>query len=126
LLTAIVVPGLALDRVVLPSCFEQVGSPEREAVDDDGAIRLHRGERTTEIECLLDRRPPRRPLGPVATDTLGHLLVERSRGRDQRRRLAGEPLSQLRLAASRAAEQHHQRHDRTGTTAPSITRTRAP
>ena len=93
--------------------LEQVGHPEREAVDDDAGVRRCAGEGGLEREGLLHGRPCSRPLGPVPRDALGHLLVARLRGRDERHRAVparGEAEREPRLAAAGAAEKDDEAH----------------
>src|SRR4029078_10985492 len=99
--------------------LEDVRDPEREAVDDRGRAVRHPGERALQRDRLLDRRPPRRPLRPVALDAVGHLGVERLARRDEpdRRTLPlGALEREARLAAARAPDQQGERHRRSGST----------
>ena len=117
---------LRLDRDVAPPLGDQVGDPEREAVDDSGLVRLECGERRPQLERLLDGRPGGGPLRPVQADTLLHLRVAGSCRGDERRDVSSEPHGQGRFSAPGTAEQRDEAHRRTGITAPSTIRTRAP
>ena len=97
---------------------EQSAQPERQAVDQDGFVRLGLGERGGEVAADLDGRPIAgrsarwRAIRSSSSGSPGHAVA-----RNQARPLAGEPARRGQpepaLAAARAAEREDQRagHD---------------
>ncbi|MEI2612948.1 MAG: hypothetical protein V9G20_30275 [Candidatus Promineifilaceae bacterium] len=97
---------------------QQVGDPQRQAVDEDDVARLRRrNDRVGEVDRFLDRREPRCTLRLVRADAVAHLVVERRRRGEIGRALAQphrQPLREPRLAGSRTAQNQDvpQAHDR--------------
>ena len=90
------------------SRHHEVGQPQRQAVDQHGAIRRHSlSKHAGKIERLLDGAPSRAAPLPVRRDPRRHLLVQRLGGRDIHGRKAAlqhQPLGMAALAGTRATE----------------------
>ena len=102
-----------MDLIRFPAGGEQVGDPQRQAVDDYEIARRSRSDGVGEGQRLLDGGPSRRPLAAVAAYAFIHLGVVGGGGGDEGHRtlkLAGEAAGELRLAAACAPEDEHKAH----------------
>ena len=80
---------LLLER---PVRRDQIGEPERQAIDEHRAPRPTRGtKRLCQLERLLDRQPVRAAAGAVRQNPRAHLVVARRGGSNVDGRLAARP-----------------------------------